>query len=48
MAQASAQGMQVGHDEFMAMIKAQNEQCALAVEQRPRNDQALAGVPFSV
>ena len=28
---------------FLSMIHAQNEQCALAVEQRPRNEQALAG-----
>lgn len=33
---------QPGYEEFVAMMHAQNEQCAMALEQRPRNDQALA------
>ena len=36
----------VGQEEFVAMIQFQNEQCAQAVEHRPRNDQALAGGVF--
>ena len=35
------QEQQPGYEEFVAMMHAQNEQCAMALEQRPRNDQAL-------
>ena len=40
---AEAQISPVGQEEFVAMIHAQNEQCAMAVEQRAGNHQALAG-----
>jgi hypothetical protein len=33
----------LGQDEFVAMIHAQNEQCAMAVGQRAGNHQALSG-----
>eukprot|EP00802_Teleaulax_amphioxeia_P009283 Tamp_09299.p1 GENE.Tamp_09299~~Tamp_09299.p1 ORF type:complete len:433 (-),score=127.97 Tamp_09299:898-2196(-) len=39
---AEAQISPVGQEEFVAMIHAQNEQCAMAVEQRAGNHQALA------
>ena len=38
-----AQLASMGQDEFVAMIHAQNEQCAMAVEQRAGNHQALSG-----
>ena len=42
MADEKGEVAQVPQEKFIEMIHAQNEQCAMAVEQRPRNDQALA------